>query len=64
MEILTQDGYRYLRMYDPNLHARRVLETIRDKNLPLKCMIGIDSDPESNNEQCPFEEQHYTEQEL
>lgn len=64
LEILAGDGYRYLRMYDPNLHARRVLEAIRDKKLPLKCMIGVDSDPEVNNKECPFEEQRYTEEEL
>ena len=64
LEILVRDGYQYLRMYDPNLHAGRVLETIRDKKLPLKCMVGIDSDPEINNEKCPFEKQCYTEEEL
>lgn len=64
LNILAEDGYRYLRMYDPNLHAQRVLETIKAKNLPLTCIIGIDSDPEVNNANCPFEEQHFTEEEL
>lgn len=64
LELLAADGYRYLRMYDPNLHARRVLEVIRDKKMPIKCLIGIDSDPESNNERCPFEKQNYSEEEL
>ena len=64
LDILVKDGYRYIRMYDPNLHARRALEIIREKNLPLKCMIGIDSDPEVNNPDCPFEKQERTPEEL
>jgi len=64
LEILQADGYYYLRMYDPNEHARRVLELITEKQLPFKCIIGIDSDPETNNKDCPFEEQNFTEEEL
>lgn len=64
LDILVKDGYRYVRMYDPNLHARRVLEIIREKKLPLRCMLGIDNDPEHNNPDCPFADQHFTEEEL
>lgn len=64
LDILVKEGYQYIRMYDPNLHARRALEVIREKKLPLKCMIGIDSDPEENNPDCPFVKQEYTEEEL
>lgn len=64
LDILVKDGYQYIRMYDPNLHARRVLEIIREKRLPLRCMIGIDSEPEENNPECPFVKQNYTEEEL
>lgn len=64
LDILVKEGYRYIRMYDPNLHARRVLELIREKNLPLRCLIGIDSDPEVNNPNCPFEKQEFTQEEL
>lgn len=64
LEILAKDGYHYIRMYDPNLHARRALEVIREKKLPIKCMIGIDSDPEENNLDCPFEKQERTPEEL
>ncbi|MCR4651663.1 MAG: hypothetical protein K5662_07875 [Lachnospiraceae bacterium] len=53
LEILKNEGYRYLRMYDPNEHARRVLQLIRDKKLPFKCLIGIDNYSEiSNPESC------------
>lgn len=64
LDIIVKDGYRYIRMYDPNLHARRALEVIREKKLPLKCMIGIDSDPEVNNPDCPFEKQDRSVEEL
>lgn len=64
IKILNDSGYRYIRMYDPNDHARFVLETIRDKGYPIKCMVGIDSDNEINNPGCPFEDQHYTPEEL
>lgn len=62
LEILVNDGYRYLRMYDPNQHARLVLETIRAKNLPLKCMIGMDSFPEISNPNCPWDKQNFPEE--
>lgn len=64
LAILVKDGYQYIRMYDPNLHARLALEIIREKKLPIKCMIGIDSDPEVNNPDCPFEKQERTLEEL
>ena len=64
LDILVKEGYQYIRMYDPNLHARRALEIIREKKLSLKCMIGIDSEPEENNPDCPFVKQEYTEEEL
>lgn len=64
LKILANDGYRYLRMYDPNDHARRVLEIIREEKLDMKCLIGIDSDPEVNNPGCPWERQDRTEEEL
>ena len=35
LDILAAEGYKYLRMYDPNEHARRVLEIIREKKLGM-----------------------------
>lgn len=64
LDIIARDGYRYIRMYDPNLHARRALEIIREKKLPIRCMVGIDSFPEVNNPDCPFEKQERSEEEL
>ena len=38
LDILHKAGYDYIRMYDPNLHARRALEVIKEKDLPIKCI--------------------------
>lgn len=64
LRILAADGYKYIRMYDPNLHARMVLETIRNTGLDIKCLIGIDSDNEINNKDCPWDPQDYSDDEL
>ncbi len=49
LRILVSEGYKYIRMYDPNDHARRALEVIKKNKLPLKCLIGVDSLPEIDN---------------
>lgn len=62
--ILAADGYRYIRMYDPNEHARRVLEIIHEEHLPIRCLIGVDNHSEVNNPDCPWEKQDKSEEEL
>ncbi len=62
--LLVEAGYRYLRMYDPNDHAKRVLELIHEKKLPLRCLIGVDNFPEVNNPDCPWDKTVYTEEQL
>lgn len=62
--ILAADGYRYIRMYDPNEHARRVLEIIHEEHLPIRCLIGVDNYSEVNNPDCPWEKQEKSEEEL
>ena len=62
--LLVREGYRYLRMYDPNDHARTVLELIRERNLPLLCLIGVDNLPEVNNPDCPWDKTIYSEEQL
>lgn len=64
LEILVADGYRYIRMYDPNEHARRALEIIHECQLPIKCMIGVDNFSEVNNPNCPWDKQEKTAEEL
>lgn len=52
--LLKKEGFAYLRMYDPNEHARCVLELIKEHSLPFRVMIGIDPRAEYNNPGCPW----------
>ncbi len=52
--LLKEEGFSYLRMYDPNAHARRVLELIKEHSLPFSVMVGIDPRAEYNNKGCPW----------
>lgn len=63
LDILAAEGYKYLRMYDPNEHARRVLEIIREKKLGMKCLIGVDSLPELDNPNSSVGPLSFTEEE-
>ena len=54
LRILVADGYKYIRMYEPNAHARTALRVIRDNKLPLRVMLGIDPKREFNNIGCPW----------
>lgn len=64
LDILAGEGYKYLRMYDPNEHARLVLEIIREKGLPVKCLLGVDSFAEKSNEHSAVGPLHFTEEEI
>lgn len=54
LTILVRDGYRYIRMYEPNAHARTALRVIRENKLPLRVMLGVDPKREFNNIGCPW----------
>ena len=54
LTLLVNDGFRYIRMYEPNAHARTVLKVIREHKLPLRVMLGIDPKREFNNMGCPW----------
>ena len=64
LHILADEGYEYIRMYDPNEHAIRALEVIKEDKLNMKVMLGVDNFPEYNNPDCPFEKQERSEEEL
>lgn len=64
LAIIIEDGYRYIRMYEPNEFARRTVEVIREEELPLKCMVGVDHYSEVNNPNCPWDKQEKPEEEL
>lgn len=54
LKILADLGFEYIRMYDPNEHAKRVLQVITEQKLPLKCMVGFDPVAEYNNPACAW----------
>lgn len=64
LAIILADGYRYIRMYEPNEFARRTLDIIREDGLPFKCLVGVDNYSEINNPDCPWDKQEKLEEEL
>ena len=53
LDIICQH-WDYIRLYDVDLHAERVLEVIQDQFLPLKVMLGAYVEAEVNNYHCPW----------
>lgn len=51
--ILDRD-FNYIRMYHPNEHAKTALAVIRQENLNLKVMLGMDLLGESSNPNCSW----------
>jgi len=64
LEIVVANGYSYIRMYEPNEHARRALEVIRENNMPLLCLVGVDNFTEVNNPNCPWDNRERSAEEL
>ncbi len=62
--LLRKAGFEYLRMYEPNEHARKTLELIREHNLPFSVMVGIDPRAEYDNPGCPWRKKEKTAVEL
>lgn len=52
--LILEKEYDYIRMYDPSQHAETTLEVIRNENIALKVMIGIDLVGEISNYQCQY----------
>ncbi len=52
--LILEKNYDYIRMYDPSDHAQTTLRVIRDLNLSLKVMLGIDLLGEITNPQCAW----------
>jgi exo-beta-1,3-glucanase (GH17 family) len=55
--------FDYIRMYDPYQHAQTVLKVLKDHQLPLKVMIGVEPRGEISNPNCPWGGLH-SEQEI
>lgn len=63
LEIL-QKHWKYIRLYDCDVHAETVLQVIQQEKLPLKVMLGAYIVAEMNNFGCPWGGGVYTELEL
>ncbi|NIB42632.1 glycosyl hydrolase [Pseudomaricurvus alkylphenolicus] len=53
LQLLSR-GWKYLRLYDSGVHARRVLEVISKYRLDFKVMLGADIAAEVSNPNCPW----------
>ncbi|MEN7341347.1 MAG: glycosyl hydrolase family 17 protein [Pseudomonadota bacterium] len=55
LNILVENGFGLIRLYDARENSRMTLEIIRDDQLPIKVLQGIWLDAElSNHEGCPW----------
>jgi exo-beta-1,3-glucanase (GH17 family)/beta-glucanase (GH16 family) len=55
LDILVRHGFRLIRLYDSGANSETVLQTIRERNLPIKVLLGIWVEAEvSNHEGCPW----------
>ena len=52
--MLLVNNWKYIRLYDCDLHSKRVLQVIRDEGLDLRVMLGAFIVAEVNNYNCPW----------
>ena len=52
--LILQKHWKYLRLYDCDVHAKTVLEVIEKEQLPFKIMLGAYIEAEMNNFGCPW----------
>lgn len=52
--LMLEKHWKYIRLYDCDLHSERVLEIIKNDNLDLKVMLGAHIGAEMNNFNCPW----------
>ena len=65
LEILIAHNFKLIRLYDTYENSVTTLELIRDKNLPIKVLLGIWLQAEiSNHEGCPWLDEPIPEDEL
>lgn len=62
--LLLQNEWKYLRLYDVDLHGERVLEVIRQEKFDFKVMLGAYIEAEMNNFGCPWGGGVYSEEQL
>lgn len=52
--VLLTKHFSYIRMYDVSHHAQSVLRVIKDHQLPLKVLLGVEPKGEISNPNCPW----------
>lgn len=62
--LILAKKWKYLRLYDCDLHSQRVLEVIRQENMPFKVLLGAYIVAEMNNFNCPWGGGVYSEEQL
>ncbi len=62
--LLLQRHWKYLRLYDCDQHAEKVLEVIKNEQLDFKIMQGAFIEAEMNNFGCPWGGGVYEEEQL
>ncbi len=62
--LILQNNWKYLRLYDCDIHAETVLDVIRNEKLDFKIMLGAYIEAEMNNFGCPWGGGVYTEEQL
>lgn len=62
--LLLQNNWKYLRLYDCDVHAETVIQVIQKEKLDFKIMLGAYIEAEMNNFGCPWGGGVYTEQQL
>ena len=62
--LILSKNWKYLRLYDCDLHGERVLEVIRKEKLDFKVMLGAYIVAEMNNFGCPWGGGTYDEETL
>lgn len=61
---LLHGSWKYLRLFDCDLHAETVLEVIRNEKLDFKIMLGAYIVAEMNNFNCPWDGGVHSEEQL
>ena len=62
--LILRENWKYLRLYDCDEHAQRVLDVISKEQLDFKIMLGAYIEAEMNNFGCPWGGGIYSEEQL
>lgn len=62
--LLLNEHWKYIRLYDCDIHAETVLRVIKNEKLDIKVLLGAYLDAEANNYDCPWNGGVYTDEQL